>query len=503
MSEKESNSCKVMVRGKNRVNRSDAMIHHKVCELTIDQFHTHLVNGDLTCEALVREYLDRIEKFDKQGPTLNSIIHVNPKAIEEAIAMDQWFKAEGLIGPLHGVPVLLKDNVETMDMPTTAGSLSLEGYMSEKNAVIVDKMKKAGAIIIAKTNLHEFAIWGETISSVLGQTKNPYDLSRTPGGSSGGTGAAIAANFGMVGIGTDTINSIRSPASANNLVGIRPTLGLVNKEGVVPYSYTQDVAGPICRTVEDAAKLLDVLKESGQTLSENLKKDGMKNKNIGVLKSFFGKDKEHVATNNVMTNALEVLHKNGAKLIMLDEDFDASYLVKEVSLHMYDFKDHLNDYLEKLPENAPLHSLGQLIESGKFHAGIKDNLMKASQLSTQTSQYQERLKKREALKAKLLKLMDDHQLDAVLYPHQKQVVCKIGGSQMERNGVLGSVSGFPSICVPAGFTPPSEMAPVGVPVGMELLGRPHSESLLVEIAYGYEQHARVRKPSPLFPEVKA
>lgn len=479
------------------------MIHHKVCEMTIDQFHTHLANGDLTCEAVVQEYLDRIDKFDKQGPALNSIIYINPNALEEARAMDEWFKAEGLVGPLHGVPVLLKDNVETSDMPTTAGSLSLEGYMSEKNARIVEKMKAAGAIIIAKTNLHEFAIWGETISSILGQTKNPYDLTRTPGGSSGGTGAGIAANLGMIGIGTDTINSIRSPASANNLVGIRPTVGLVSKEGVVPYSNTQDAAGPICRTVEDAAKFLDVLKEDKKPLGYSLNKDGLKNKNIGVLKSFFGSGKEHVATNNVMTEAMTVLHKHGAKLIMLDEGFDASNLVKDVSVHLHDFKDHLNGYLSNLNADAPLHSVEELIESGKFHEGIQDNLLKANALSTGTEAYQSRLNKRDILIQEILALMDKHNLDALLYPHQKQLVCKIGGSQNERNGVLGSVSGFPSICVPAGFTPPNEMAPVGVPVGMELLGRPNSERALIEMAYSYEQHAKVRKQSPLVPEVDA
>jgi len=477
------------------------MIHHRVCEMTIEQFHTHLANGDFTCEDVVREYLDRIHRYDKQGPALNSIIYVNPKAIEEAKAMDEWFKIEGLIGKLHGVPVLLKDNVETMDMPTTAGSLSLEGYRASKNAIIVERMKAEGAIIIAKTNLHEFAIWGETISSILGQTRNPYDLTRTPGGSSGGTGSAVAANLGMIGIGTDTINSIRSPASANNLVGIRPTVGLVSKEGIVPYSNTQDAAGPICRTVEDATKFLDAIKEGGGPLTESLILEGLKGKKIGVLKSFFGSQKEHVLTNNVMTEAMEVLHKNGAQLIMLEENFDASYLVKDVSVHLHDFKDHLNMYLEALPESASIHSVDELIESGKFHEGIKDNLLKANTLSTNTDVYKKRLEKRDVLKSDLLKLIDTYDLDAIMYPHQKQLVCEIGGSQNDRNGVLGSVTGFPSICVPAGFTPPTETAPVGVPVGMELLGKPHSEGTLIEIAYGYEQHAKVRKQSPLVPEV--
>ncbi len=309
---------------------------------------------------------------------------------------------------LHGVPVLLKDNVDTADMPTTAGSLSLEGFVPEKDAFIVERMKAAGAVIIAKTNLHEFAIWGETISSVLGQTKNPYDLTRTPGGSSGGTGAGIAANLGLIGIGTDTINSIRSPASANNLVGIRPTLGLVSKSGVVPYSYTQDAIGPICRTVTDAVKFLEVLRgpdpldkktlegetRIAQSLCEHLKLSGLQGKTIGVLRSFFGIAKEHVATNDAMTEAMEVLNNNGATIVMIDDPIDAGKLVSEVSVHLHDFKDHLNDYLMKLPPNAPVHNVEEIMNSGKYHKGIHDNLVKASGLSTNTDDYNLRLKKK-------------------------------------------------------------------------------------------------------------
>ncbi|MGB3367050.1 MAG: amidase family protein, partial [Acidaminobacteraceae bacterium] len=219
-------------------------------ELTIKKIHKMMLQGEITCEELTKAYIDRIDRLDKTENNINSVILVNPNAIEEAKKIDMRIKISGITGALDGIPVLLKDNVDTKGMQTTAGSLSLEGYVPGEDSFITKKILDAGALILAKVNLHEFAIWGETISSILGQTHNPYDLTRTPGGSSGGTGAAVASNFGMIGIGTDTINSVRSPSSSNNLAGIRPTIGLVSRTGIIPYSYTQDTAGPICRTVE-------------------------------------------------------------------------------------------------------------------------------------------------------------------------------------------------------------------------------------------------------------
>ncbi len=491
------------------------MSNYSVCELTIKTFHKDLEKGNVTCVDLIQAYLNRINAFDQNGPSLNSIIHINKNALKEAKELDDYYEKNGLKGALHGVPVLLKDNVDTCDMPTTAGSLSLKGFVPEKNAFIVEQMKQAGAIIIAKTNLHEFAIWGETISSILGQTKNPYDLTRTPGGSSGGTGASVAANLGLIGIGTDTINSIRSPASANNLVGIRPTIGLVSKAGVVPYSFTQDAIGPICRTVEDAVRFLEVLRgidsndektklsqgQINENLCDHLKMDGLEGKRIGVLKTFFGNKGEHIQTNNAMTGALESLSTNGAEIIMIDENIQAGALVGDVSVHLHDFQDHLNAYLSQLPDRAPVHSVKEIIESGLHHEGIKENLIKASKLSTKTEAYESRLEKRKATQKQVLNMMDTYKLDAVLYPHQKQLVCEIGGSQNERNGVLGSVTGFPAICIPAGFSAVTETAPRGVPVGMEMLGRPFSEGILIEIAYAYEQLTNVRREPPTTPEL--
>ena len=223
-------------------------------EATISDVHAAYKSGALTSVKLVQSYLDRIRACDQAGPKLNVVIFLNSRALEEAAALDEHFRRTGkFVGPLHGIPVLLKDNVNTKDMPTTGGSLSLAGYTPATDAAITQKLRNAGAIILAKVNLHEFAMWGETISSIQGQTLNPHDLTRTPGGSSGGTGAGVAANFAIAGIGTDTVNSIRSPASANSIVGIRPTLGLVSRAGIIPYSFTQDAAGPLARTVTDAA----------------------------------------------------------------------------------------------------------------------------------------------------------------------------------------------------------------------------------------------------------
>jgi len=229
-------------------------------EATISDVHAAYKSGVLTSVKLVQAYLERIRACDQAGPKLNVVMFLNPRALEEAAALDEHFRRTGkFVGPLHGIPVLLKDNINTKDMPTTGGSLSLAGYTPVTDAAVTQKLRSAGAIILAKVNLHEFAIWGETVSSIQGQTLNPYDLTRTPGGSSGGTGAGVAANFAIAGIGTDTVNSIRSPASANSIVGIRPTLGLVSRAGIIPYSFTQDAAGPLARTVTDAAKMLNVL----------------------------------------------------------------------------------------------------------------------------------------------------------------------------------------------------------------------------------------------------
>lgn len=473
-------------------------------EMTIAKYHKALLEGKTTVKELVEYHLDRIESVD---PKINAIISINGDAIREAEKLDEHFKAHGLFGPLHGVPILVKDNIETIENATTAGSLSLKDYEPHRDAHIIKKLKAAGGIVIAKTNLHEFAIWGETISSILGQTLNPYDFTRTPGGSSGGTGAGLAADFGMIGLGTDTINSVRSPASANNLVGFRPTLGVVSRSGIVPYSYTQDTAGPLARTVEDAVKCLDAMKgydktdestawyfkNQNESFQSHLNPDGLKTKRIGILRDLFGAEEVHMDTTTEVLKAVDHMRTGGATIIEIDDVFDTGALVKEVSVHLHDFKDHLNSYLVTLPESLPCKSMQEIVDSGLHHPGVKDNMLTALSLSTDTDEYRMRLVKRTNLQNKVMKLMADHDLDALVYPHQKQLVCEVGLSQNERNGVVASVTGFPSICVPAGFSTPDEIAPIGVPIGMEIMGRPFSEGVLIEIAYAYEQIAKMRK----------
>lgn len=477
-------------------------------ETTVTQVHKAYLSGELSCRALCEAYLARIHAYDKSGPAVNSIICINPKALEEADRMDAYIKEHGtLCGPLHGIPIMLKDNFNTSDLPTTAGSIALLDWVPPTDAFVVERLRKAGALILAKTNLHEFAIWGETVSSVLGASVNPYDLTRTPGGSSGGTGAAIACNFGIIGLGTDTINSIRSPASANSLVGIRPTMSMVSRTGIVPYSLTQDIAGPICRTVEDAVRCLDVIAGYDPKDSEtafcvgqkeesylgHLKLDGMKNARIGVLKSLFGREKINQSTNIVLQNAMKVFEENEATLVPIDENIDQVWLTKEASVHLDDFAHDLDQYLRELPADWPVHSMADILESGKFHPFSESNLREAMTLDVNTLRYYKKMYNKIGVRTLVLKLMADYDLDAIIYPHQQQLVCKLGGSQQQRNGALCSATGFPSIVVPAGFAP-DENAPLGVPVGMEIMGRPWSEGRLIEIAFSFEQHSRFRKP---------
>ena len=485
-------------------------------ETTISDVHAAYRSGSTTATRLVQAYLERIKAYDQAGPKLNVVIFLNPKALEEAAVLDEHLRTTGkFVGPLHGIPVLLKDNVNTKDMPTTGGSLSLAGYTPTTDAAITQKLRSAGAIILAKVNLHEFAIWGETVSSIRGQTLNPYDLTRTPGGSSGGTGAGLAANFAIAGIGTDTVNSVRSPASANSVVGIRPTLGLISRAGVIPYSFTQDAAGPLARTVTDAAKMLNVLVgydsndpatawsvgNTEKDYTKFLNADGVKGKRIGVLRSFFGNAPIHEEVDTVANKAVEDLKRLGATVIELNTpDLDSGKISSDISVHLYEFKPEINTYL--VAGNAPVKSLEEIISSGKFHPNIGDNIKKAQSLELDDG-YRIRLQKRSELQQRVMKIMADDRLDAIVFPHQKRLVVPIGETQVERNGALGSVTGFPSIVVPGGFSSSTPTATLGVPVGIEFLGRPWSEKVLIEIGYGYERATKHRRPPSTTPPIRA
>lgn len=473
----------------------------QLLELSISDFHQALRDSRLSAAELVSFYLERIARLDGK---LRSVICVNPNALAQGQKLDESFKENGYwAGPLHGVPVLVKDNIETAEMPTTGGSLSLEGFESGRDAPIISRLRAAGAIILAKTNLHEFAIWGETISSIKGQTLNPYDLNRTPGGSSGGTGAAVAANFGMVGLGTDTVNSIRSPASACNLFGLRPSMGSVSRTGIIPYSLRQDTAGPITRTAADLALVqsviagfepLDAVTAWGQLLRSRKEPGGsldIKDVRLGVLRGFFGSGEESAEVNRIVKTALEGIGRAGAKLVELDLPFSSQHILERTSVHLHEFQEHLNAYL--MESGAPVASLEAIIESGKYSPSIHENLLKARNLSTRSTDYQEMIFRQEGLRQWLAELYAAYELDALVFPHQQVPVCPVGGAQSLRNGVLASVTGFPSLCVPVGFTEPSSSAPLGIPVGMELLGYPFNEPILISIAEEIEQEFQPRK----------
>ncbi len=476
-------------------------------EATISDVHAVMASGKLTARRLVERCLERIKAFDADGPALNAVIAVNPDALRIADELDAKFRQSGPVGPLHGIPMLLKDNVNTKDMPTTAGSASLKGYVPSADATIVRKLHAAGAIILAKTNLHEFAVWGETVSSLGGQTRNPYDLSRTPGGSSGGTGAGLAANYAILGIGTDTVNSIRSPASANCLVGLRPTVGLVSRSGIVPYSSVQDTAGPMARTVTDAAKLLNVLagadaddpataESAGHVdpdYTRYLTTDGLKNARIGVLETFFGTAGEHQDVNRVVRGVIARLVQEGVTVVPVhDPALHVNTLLSEVSVHLYDLKPDLNGYLANSVPRPPVGSLEEILASGRFSPNIAEELRRSVELDRDSTDYAERLSRRSKLRDRVQDILNEYDLDALLFPHQQRLVVPIGARQIERNGALASVTGFPAIALSGGFSPPTESAPLGVPVGVELLGRPWDEGRLIRLAYGIEQILQCR-----------
>lgn len=453
-------------------------------ELSINKFHRLLRAGEVSSGDLVNFYLARIERFDS---VLASIITVNPRALQEAEDADHYFSQTGkFIGPLHGVPVLVKDNIEVKDIATTAGSLSLKSFITGKDADLIRRMREAGAVILAKTNLHEFAVWGESISSIRGQTLNPYDLTRTPGGSSGGTGAALAANFGLAGIGTDTINSIRSPSSASNLVGLRPTVGLVSGDGIVPYSLTQDTAGPMARCVEDVKTIFESINAKKLNPKMNF------SKRLGKLKSFFGRQAINAEVNRVMAIALSRLEKSGYEIVELEDAFEINDLVSNVSVHLYELNRDLSAYLAQ--NNAPVKDIAEILSSGQYHPGIRENLEFALKVASDRDEYAKRLSRREALRQRVREIFARENLDAIIFPHQQQLVCHAGQSQQQRNGALASITGFPSLCMPAGFSAPTPDAPIGVPLGFELLGSPESDLKLLAIGHEIEAADPKRKP---------
>jgi len=474
-------------------------------EATVASIHAAFASGRLTCAQLVRGYLDRIDRFDHKGPALNAIITVNPKAVEIAAEMDRVPPAARK--PLHCIPVVVKDNYNTADMPTTGGSKTLATSRPSTDAFVVARLRQAGALVLAKSNLTELARGGTTVSSLGGQTRNPYDLTRTPGGSSGGTGAAIAANFAVFGTGSDTGQSIRSPASAQSLVGLRPTRGLVSRDGIIPYSTTQDEAGPIARTVADAARMLDAIAgydpadpitafgrdKIPASYAAALDRASLRGKRLGVLTGFFGSDAPHREVNAVMHRALEKFAAAGAIVERISIP-DLAALTRDLDLGNYEFRAAFDRYLSSLGPAAPVKSLDEFIARGEFHPSLGAGLEAARRAGTADAEYKARLLRRLDLRQAVMTAMAGGRLDAIVYPHQRRLVARIGEEQLERNGVLSNATGFPALTVPGGFSDATASAPIGVPVGLELLGPDWSEPALFTIAYGFEQAAALRRP---------
>ena len=480
-------------------------------EATISRIEAAFDSRQLTCVQLAQGYLDRIDKYDDKGPALNAIITINPKALEIAAELDRV--PASARKPLHCIPVVVKDNYNTADLPTTGGSRTLAKSRPSTDAFVVARLRQAGALILAKSNLTELARGGTTVSSLGGQTRNPYDLTRTPGGSSGGTGAAIAANFAVLGTGSDTGQSIRSPASAQSLVGLRPTRGLVSRDGIIPYSTTQDEAGPIARTVADAARMLDAIAgydpadpitafgrdKMPRSYASSLDRDGLRGKRLGVLMDFFGSELPHREVNAVMHRALEKLAAAGAVVERISIP-GLGALTRDLDLGNFEFRAAFEKYLSRLGPAAPVKTLDEFMARAEFHPSLGSGLEAARRAGTTDAEYKARLLRRLDLRQAVMTAIADFRLDAIVYPHQRRLVARIGEEQLERNGVLSNGTGFPALTVPGGFSEPTGSAPIGVPVGLELLGPDWSEPALLSIAYAFEQAAALRRPPVLATE---
>jgi Asp-tRNA(Asn)/Glu-tRNA(Gln) amidotransferase A subunit family amidase len=487
-------------------------------EATVGSVHAALARNEITCVALTRLYLARIEAYNFEGPALRAILTVNPKALDVAAAMDRRYADNASeMGPLHCIPVVLKDNFNTFDMPTSSGHVAMKDCVPPADAFTVDRMRNAGALILAKANLQEWARGGMSRSSLGGQVLNPYDLTRTPGGSSGGTAAAIAANMGLVGTGSDTGQSIRSPASANNLVGIRPTRGLVSRAGVAPNSLTQDEIGPITRTVRDAALMLDAMAgydpadpitafsvgRIPKSYTQLLAVDALKGARIGVMTNLFGREERHQEVNKVMEDVIAKVASLGAAVVRFGlPEYDK--LASVVSTAQFEARTVMESYFACLGPNAPIRTFADLVATKKsvVQGTLEKELAVVDGMNSQA--YKDRTLNRDRLRLAVATKMADLNLDAILYPLQKILVAPVTAmDQLERNGTLSNGTGFPAVTFPGGFSTPTASAPLGVPVGAEFLGWEYSEAKLLAYAYAFEQAFKPRKPpvsTPPLPE---
>ena len=483
-------------------------------EATINTVQAGMKRGQVRCTQLVQWYLDRIGQYDRQGPAIHAVVNVNPRALEEAAALDRYLQEAGkLKGPLHGVPVLVKDQGETSFMPTTFGTKAFAEYQPATNATVVQKVLDAGAIVLAKVSMCDFAAGWFSFSSVTDRTRNPYALDRDAGGSSAGTGAGIAANFGLVGIGEDTGGSIRVPASFNNLFGLRVTTGLISRSGFSPLVHFQDTPGPMARTARDLAKLLDVLvgydEKDSYTCAATVARgvgsyekllDGatLQGARIGVLKQGFGPDDDYSGpVNRVIRALLPRLREQRVELIDVQIP-DLEQWIGQTSLYIEQSKYDLNQFLAL---RNPRRSFKEIYEKRWFHPlnDLFHNIAAGPENPDESqSYYRQRLAQAE-FQMLILNLFGRHRLDYLLYPDVKVLPPTYADLESDKwtcltfptNTVIASQSHLPAISMPAGF------ADRGVPVGVELVAPPYAEASLLRFAYAYEQLTQPRRPPQL------
>jgi amidase len=473
----------------------------QVVEASITDLQREMAAGRTTSVQLVKAYLARIAAYDQSGPALDAIIRRNPSALAEAAALDAERKAGHVRGPLHGIPVIIKDNYDTGDMPTSAGSLALATSQPAHDGFVVTRLRAAGAVIIAKSNMHELAAGITSISSLGGQTRNPYDPSRCPGGSSGGTAAAIAASFATVGWGSDTCGSIRIPSAFNSLVGLRPTSGLVSRSGIVPLSHTQDIGGPLARSATDLAIALDATvgydaadsttkvlqgRELPRFLA-SLDAHALKGARIGVFLPYFRDTDAEIADS--VRAAIAAMRALGATVVDVPmADFDSA--IANTSVINMETKFDLIDYLRGVP-NAPVHSLHEIIERGEFDRQLEVRFRTIDTMpGPDTDLHRIALARQAALRTRMERVLDSLSLDAIAYPAMRQKPVRVGEVQNGSTCNLSAQSGLPAISLQAGFTAG------GLPVGVELLGKRFSDTRLVAFAYAFEQ-AAPRRRAPL------
>ncbi|HKL15864.1 MAG TPA: amidase [Balneolaceae bacterium] len=477
-------------------------------EITVTELSERYESGDLSTRRVVQAYLDRIETIDKRGPALNSILTINPNALDIADRLDRERQDGNVRGPLHGVPILLKDNIDTGDMPTTAGSFFLEGSIPPNDAFIVSKLRDAGAVILGKTNLSEWANFHSSFSSsgwsaLGGQVHNPYEVSRNPCGSSAGSGVAASANLATITIGTETNGSIVCPSNANGIVGMKPTVGLWSREGIIPISYTTDSAGPMTRTVRDAAILLGALAgpDTGDPLSveaaehvqedytQYLNADGLQGKRIGFYTGPMG---NHFRVDTLMNETIRTLERLGATVIEIDDITRENIGGDAFQVLLHEFKDGVNDYLESLNNDAIISSMEEMAEQIRNSPTATElfdrNLIltAAETEGTDSDEYQDARERmlRVSREEGIDRVMDENNLDALVSPTGSpawKTDLILGDNFQLSSSSPSARAGYPIISLPMGSID-------GMPVGVSFFGRAWSEPVLLEIAYSFEQN---------------